>query len=273
MANEDATIDAGASKAAQPIVCKIGTSDLRYALATGLADFNAMPTHLVFVCVIYPVLTFIFARASAGYEVLPLVFPLLAGYTLIGPLVAIGMYELSRRREQGIDISRMHAFEVFRSPSIVAIAILALMLMVIYFGWMIAAQVIYVQFIGSEAPASIEEFARQVLTTRPGWALIVVGSGVGFVFSVVLFALSVVSFPLLLDRDVSVTTAIQTSISCVLANPVTMAKWSVIVAAALLIGSLPAFVGLAVVLPVLGHATWHVYRRAVKWDPVVEPSA
>jgi len=271
MANEDAIVDTGANKSAMPIVRKIGTSDLRYALATGLADFNAMPTYLVFVCVIYPVLTFIFARSIAGYEVLPFVFPLLAGYTLIGPLVAIGMYELSRRREQHIDISRMHAFEVFRSPSIVAITILALLLMVIYIGWLFAAQAIYVQFIGSEAPASIEEFARQVLTTRSGWALIVVGSGVGFVFAVVVFTLSVVSFPLLLDRDVGVTTAIQTSISSVLANPMTMAIWGVIVAAILLIGSLPAFVGLAIVLPVLGHATWHVYRRAVKWDPVVEP--
>ena len=271
MANEDAIIDAGASKSAQPIVCKIGTSDLRYALARGLADFNAMPTHLIFLGVIYPVLTFIFARTAAGYEVLPLVFPLLAGYTLIGPLVAIGMYELSRRRELGLDISRMHAFEVFRSPSIVAIAFLAFLLMVIYIGWLFAAQAIYVLFIGSEAPASIEEFAGQILTTRPGWALIVVGSSVGFVITVVVFSLSVVSFPLLLDRDVGLSIAIRTSISSVLANPITMAIWGVIAAAALLIGSLPLFAGLAVVLPVLGHATWHVYRRAVKWDPVVEP--
>ena len=271
MANEDAIVDAGASKSAQPIVCKIGTSDLRYALAKGFADFSAMPTHLIFLVVIYPVLTFIFARTMAGYDVLPLVFPLLAGYTLIGPLVAIGMYELSRRREQDLDISRMHAFEVLRSPSIVAIAILGLLLMAIYIGWLFAAQTIYVLFIGSEVPASIEEFARQVLTTSEGWALIVVGSGVGFVFTAVVFSLSVVSFPLLLDRDFALTTAMRTSISSVLANPITMAIWGVIVAAVLLIGSLPLFVGLAVALPVLGHATWHVYRRAVKWDPVVEP--
>ena len=271
MANEDAINDVGASKSAQPIVCKIGTSDLRHALAAGFADFNAMPTHLVFLCGIYPVLTFIVARIVAGYDVLPLVFPLLAGYTLIGPLVAIGMYELSRRRELGIDMSRLHAFEVVRSPSIVAISILGLVLMVIYFVWLIAALLLYTQFIGSDVPLSIEEFARRILTAPGGWTLIVVGSGVGFVFTVVVFTLSAVSFPLLLDRDVGSTTAIQTSISVVLANPMTMAVWAVIVAAALLIGSLPLFVGLAVVLPVLGHATWHVYRSAVKWDPVVEP--
>ncbi len=264
MANEKSIADAGAYRSAQPIVRTIGTADLRDALAKGLADFNAMPTHVVFLCLIYPIVTLIFARVYAGYEVLPLVFPLLAGYTLIGPLVAIGMYELSRRREQGLDISREHAFDVLRSPSIGAIATLGVLLMAIYFAWLGAAWAIYELIFGSTAPASIAEFARQVFTTPSGWTLIIVGSGVGFLFAVVVLTLSVVSFPLLLDRDVGVTTAVQTSIRAVLANPVTMAIWGLIVAGALLIGSLPLFVGLAVVLPVLGHSTWHLYRKVVE---------
>lgn len=264
MTDEKPIADRGAYRTAQPIVRKIGVADLKDAAAKGLADFNAMPTHLVFLCLIYPIVILIAARTAAGYEVLPLVFPLLAGYTLIGPLVAIGMYELSRRRERGLDISRRHAFDVLRFPSIPSIATLGVVLMGVYFAWLFAAQAIYELIFGGAVPASIAEFARQVLTTPSGWALIIVGCGVGLLFAVVVFALSVVSFPLLLDRDLGVMTAVMTSVRAVLANPITMAIWGVVVAGALAIGSLPFFIGLAVVLPVLGHSTWHLYRKVVE---------
>ena len=262
MADHRAIADTEASHF-QPIVRTIGMADLRDDLISGLAEFKAMPTHLIFLCLIYPLVTLGAARIYAGYEVLPLVFPLLAGYTLIGPLVAIGMYELSRRREQGLDISRAHAFDVLRFRSFRSIAMLGVMLMVIYFVWLVVAQAIYEQTFGGAVPESIAAFARQVFTTPAGWTLIVVGGGVGFLFAVVVFTFSVVSFPMLLDRNVGVMTAVQTSIKAVAANPVTMAAWGVIVAGVLFLGSVPFFVGLAVALPVLGHATWHLYRKVV----------
>ena len=263
MANEKSIADVYAGPA-QPIVRKIGPGDLREVLATGLGDFKEMPTHLPFLCLIYPIVVLVAARIYAGYDVLPLVFPLLAGYTLIGPLAAIGMYELSRRREQGLNTSRIHLFSVLRSPSILTIAGLGIALMVIYFVWLGAAWAIHELTFGGAVPTSIPDFARQLFTTPAGWTLIIVGSGVGFLFAVVVFALSVVSFPMLLDREVGAITAVQTSVRAVLANPVTMAIWGLIVAGALLIGSLPVFVGLAVVMPVLGHATWHLYRKIVE---------
>ncbi len=265
MANEKAIADADASPA-QPIIRTIGPGDLREALTKGLADFEAMPTHLVFLCLIYPIVTLISARVYAGYEVVPLVFPLLAGYTLIGPLVAVGMYELSRRREQGLDTSRAHAFDVLRYRSIGAIATLSVLLMTIYFAWLGTAWAIYERSFGGALPASIAEFALRVFTTSSGWTLIFVGCGAGFIFATVVFTFSVVSFPMLVDRDVSATMAVQTSVRAVLANPTTMGMWAFIVASALLIGSLPFFVGLAVVLPVLGHSTWHLYRKVVEID-------
>ncbi len=158
-------------------------TDLLEALAKGVADFKAMPTHLVFLCVIYPIVMLVGARVYAGYDVLPLVFPLLAGYTLIGPLIATGMYELSRRRELGLDISRLHAFDVLRSRSIRPIATLGIFLMVVYFIWMFVAQAIYNMVFGGVVPESIGGFAQQVFATPSGLILIVVGSAVGFVFA------------------------------------------------------------------------------------------
>jgi uncharacterized membrane protein len=119
-------------------------------------------------------------------------------------------------------------------------------------------------YFGDMIPASILGFISEIFTTSSGWGLIIVGCAVGFVFAAVVFTLSVVSFPMLLDRDVGPVTAMATSIRAVLKNPFTMAMWALIVAVTLLIGAIPLFVGLAIVLPVLGHATWHLYRKTVE---------
>lgn len=265
LAGENSIADGGAYKSDQPVIHTIGFSDLKDVLVKGLADFNAMPTHIIFMCLIYPLVILVSARIYAGYEVVWLVFPLLAGYTLIGPLVATGMYELSRRREQGLDISRRHAFHVLQRHATRSIGVLGALLLVIYLAWLWAAWIIYEKYFGATLPTSITDFAIQVFTTPAGWSLITFGSAVGLAFAIVVLTLSVVSFPMLIDRDVGLGTAIQTSIRAVIANPVTMAAWGLIVAYALLIGSLPFFVGLAVVLPVLGHATWHLYRKIVEF--------
>ncbi len=264
MGNENSIADSGALAPVKPVIKSIGPGEIRKALVNGLADFEAMPTHLIFLCLIYPIVTALFARAAAGYDVLPLIFPLLAGYTLIGPLVATGMYELSRRREQGLDTSRWKAFRVLQKHAIRSIGLLGALLLVIYLAWLLMALNLWEKNFGTGTPESIGEFLTQVFLTEDGWELIIVGSGVGFLFATVVFTLSVVSFPMLIDRDVGVVMAVTTSIRAVVANPVTMGMWGFIVAATLFIGALPFFVGLAIVLPVLGHATWHLYRQVVE---------
>jgi uncharacterized membrane protein len=251
----------------RPVVRKIGPGDLRDALARGIADFSAMPTHAVFLCLIYPIVGILLARLTLGYAILPLLFPLAAGFALLGPFAAIGFYELSRRRELGLDVSWEDAFDVLRSPSRGAIALLGVLLLTVFAIWIALAQGIYVANFGYEPAASVPNFLRQVFTTPAGWMLIVVGNGVGFLFAVGVLAISVVSFPLLLDRDVGVVEAVLTSIRAVAANPATMTLWGLIVAGLLVIGSLPLFFGLAVVVPVLGHATWHLYRKVIVPDP------
>jgi uncharacterized membrane protein len=270
MATAHLLVGASASPA-QPVVRHISPSDLYQSLARGIDDFTAMPSHAVFLCVIYPLLGLVLIGMTLGNSTLPLAFPIAAGFALVGPLAAIGLYELSRRREAGLDSSSVHAFDVLHSPSLPAIIALGLLLMAIFLVWLAVAEAIYVANFGYAAPVSIRQFAVDVLTTRAGWDLIVVGTGVGFLFAVVALTVGAISFPLLLDRDVGAATALLTSIRVVKENPGTMALWGFIVAALLVIGSIPFFLGLTVVMPVLGHATWHLYRRAVEPDPNPHP--
>jgi uncharacterized membrane protein len=248
-------------------VRKIKVADLKDALMKGVDDFAAMPSFAVFLCLIYPIVGLIAGRLVIGYDVLPLLFPLIAGFALVGPFGAIGLYEMSRRREQGLDTSWRHVFDVRYSPSFGAILALGFLLMVIFLVWLAVAQAIYIATFGYQPAASVPDFLHQVLTTPAGLTLFIVGNGVGFLFAVLVLTLSAVSFPLLLDRDVGAAVAVLTSIRVVLANPVTMAVWGLIVAALLVIGSIPFLFGLAIVMPVLGHATWHLYRKVVEPNP------
>jgi uncharacterized membrane protein len=246
-----------------PAVCQIKAADLRDVLMKGLGDFGAYRTDVIFLCLIYPLVGIALAWLTFGYEMLPLLFPLASGFALVGPVAAVGLYEMSRRREQGMPITWIDAFGVIRSPGFGAIMVLGLVLLAIFLVWLLAANVIYQVTLGPEPPVSIAAFARDVFTTTAGWIMILLGLGVGFLFALLVLAISVVSFPLLLDRDVGLHTAVRTSIRAVAANPGPMAVWGLIVAGGLVIGSIPAFLGLIFVVPVLGHATWHLYRKVV----------
>ncbi len=249
-----------------PAIRTIDIADIKDALAKGLDDFWAMPSQMMFLGILYPIMGFLLADLALGYNVLPLVFPLVAGFALVGPVAATGLYEMSRRRERGQDVTWAKAFGVLRSPAMRPIATIGALLMAMFIAWLYVAQGIYSQIFGEAAPASIADFVEQVLTTPQGWILMVVGNGVGFLFAVAAFCVSVVSVPMLLDRQdqhVGARQAVQTSVRAVLANPQMMALWGVIVAAGLVLGSLPVLIGLIVVMPILGHATWHLYRKVV----------
>ena len=251
----------------QPVVRRISASDLYHALARGYDDFAAFPSHALFLCVIYPLVGILLIGLTFGtLSLLPLAIPIAAGFALVGPVAAIGLYELSRRREAGLDSSLSHAFDVLHSPSLGAIITLSILLMAIYLIWLVVAYALYIVIFGYSAPSSIEQFITDWLTTPRGWTLIVVRWGIGFLFAALVLSISAISFPLLLDRDVGAVVAMQTSLRVMAANPLPMALWGLIVAALLVIGSIPFFVGLAVVMPVLGHATWHLYRRTVEPD-------
>jgi len=256
--------DQNPGQADLPKICKIGFADLREALARGVDDFNAFPTHVVFLSMIYPVVGLILGGLVFQLNVLPLLYPIVAGFALVGPFAAIGLYEVSRCREQGADVNWRHALGVVRSPSMGAILALGLALVAIFVAWLLAAKAIYTWTLGDVVPTSIGEFAQQIFNSPSGARLIIVGNAVGLLFALVAFAISVVSFPLLVDRDVGPATAALTSVRAVLKNPLPMLAWGSFVAASLALGSLPFLFGLAVIVPILGHSTWHLYRRVVK---------
>jgi uncharacterized membrane protein len=254
-----------------PSVRRIGFRDLKSALAKGVDDTGAYRTDVFFLCLVYPVMGLLLIMLTFGHGLLPLLFPLAAGFALIGPVAAVGLYEMSRRRERGLKTTWGDAFGVVQSHAFGAILVLGLILLALFAAWLIAAYVIYEATLGPEPPASIESFLRDVFTTNEGWTMIGAGVGVGSLFAVLVLAISVVSFPLLLDREVGVATAVTTSVRAVAKNPLSMAAWGLIVAAGLLLGSIPLLLGLIVVMPVLGHATWHLYRKVVSGEPAMRP--
>ncbi len=267
-----AVSDAGHALAVKPrprgasgplTVRRIEVSDLWDALRRGLADLGAARDDVLFLAVIYPIAGLILAQLAFRYDLLPMVFPLASGFALIGPLAAVGLYEISRRREQGQPVRWADALGVLRSPSLGPILGLGSMMVLVFALWMASAYGIYMATVGPEAPESVGTFLRDVFGTAAGWTMIVVGLGAGFLFAVLALALSVISFPLLVDHDIGMGSAVVTSVRAVAANPVPMLAWGAVVAGALLLGSLPALVGLIFVVPLLGHATWHLYRKLI----------
>lgn len=253
----------GGEHLAPPEVQKLEMSDLRDVLKKGTDDFVALRTDVIFMAVLYPLIGLCLTVFAFNASMAPNLFPLISGFALIGPVAAIGLYELSRRREAGKSATWGDAFALLGSPALGPILVMGFYLLLIFVLWLVTANLIYSLTMGAEDPTSIGAFFFDALTTGPGLAMVVIGCGIGAVFAAVVLAISVVSFPMLLDRDIGVPAAIVTSIEVTKKNPMVIGAWGGIVAAGLVLGSIPLFLGLIVVLPVLGHATWHLYRRAV----------
>jgi uncharacterized membrane protein len=244
-------------------VRSITADDLSASLRDGYKDFLEKRGDLVFIGLLYPIIGVIAAIAANGQSILPLLFPMLAGLSLLGPLVSTGFYELAKRREMGLESSWWHFFDVFNSPSREGIILVGIMLMVIFGAWLVSAGIIYALFFGTEPPATIGILLTEAFTTSKGWGMMLVGNAVGALFAVIVLATSVVSLPMLIDKRVDAATAVRTSIKAFGANRAVLVRWGVRVGLLLVVGAIPVFLGLAFVLPMLGYATWHLYTRLV----------
>ncbi|MBP7340074.1 DUF2189 domain-containing protein [Niveispirillum sp.] len=246
-----------------PEIRRISVHDLMEALSMGVRDFMAAPTQLLFLGLIYPLVGGLAAAAAAQNDLVPLLYPALAGLSIMGPVAALGMYELSRQREMGVPVTWRNALDVRHSGALLPIAWLGVLLLGAFIVWLAVAEHIYAATLAAQPHGTLSEFMSSLLGSREGWMMIVIGNGVGFLFAMLVLTLTVVSFPMMLDRQVGVLDAVITSARAVLRNPVILSVWGLMVVGLLLLGSLPLFVGLAVVMPVLGHATWHLYRKLV----------
>ncbi len=259
----DAVRDVGGDRSAPPEVAALHREDLRIALRKGWEDFAALRTDVVFIVLLYPVIGLVLSAFVFQRDLLPLLFPLVSGFALLGPIAAIGLYEMSRRREKGEPAGYGAAFGVLGSPSIGAILAIGVGLVAIFVVWTLVAYLIFVLTLGPEPPDALGAFLSDIFTTAAGWTMLVIGCAVGFVFAAVTLAMTIVSIPLLIDRHVGVPVAVATSLEVCRKNPAAAAIWGLIVAVALVVATIPLFLGLIVVFPILGHATWHLYRRAV----------
>lgn len=254
---------ASADPAVRPETRVLQIGDLQMALRKGWDDLAAMRSDVIFACLLYPLMGAVLLGLAAQGNLAHLLFPVLSGFALVGPVAALGLYEMSRRREAGLEVSWLALFDVLKSPRFPRILMLSVMNGVIFIAWLLIADAIHTATLGPEPPAGLMALVTQALTTPAGWAMVVIGTAAGFVLAAGVLAISVVSFPLLLDRDVSLPVAVTTSVQVARENPAVIAAWGLIVAGGLSLGILPFLLGLVVVLPILGHATWHLYRAAV----------
>ncbi len=245
--------------AAGTSIRKMHAKDIWDVLRLGFKDLRQSRTDALTIAIIYPISGAFFAAVVVLQAFLPFVFPICAGFALIGPMATVWFSAVSRQHERG-DSPALSVFTPSRLIAIQRLCVTAIMLFVI---WNVTAGIIYGLTLGSSNEAANAPFFPRVFTTHAGWALIVAGCATGAVFAVLSLAVFFISFPLVLDREVTASQAIAISVKAMLHNPIFVLGWGAVVVAGLVLGAIPALLGIVIVLPTLGHASWHLYRRIV----------
>ncbi|MEM5581195.1 DUF2189 domain-containing protein [Roseibium sp. AS2] len=246
-----------------PRVNRITVNDVIDALAAGLSDFRAAPVYGLTIGAFFAVGGLFVILSAAALNMSYLSYPAAAGFVLIGPFAAVGLYEVSRRLASGQEISWSKVFGTMWAQKGRELSWMAFVVLFIQIMWMYQVRLLLALFLGFRSFASFEEFLTELITTPEGLMFLAIGHVVGAVLSLLLFSLTVISFPLLLEEDRDFITAMITSVRAVVTSPVPMIGWAFVVTAVLIVSMAPAFLGLIVTLPVLGHTTWHLYRKCV----------
>jgi uncharacterized membrane protein len=245
-----------------PVVREIGVADVAEALVQGFRDFRSAPLYGLAIGALYAIGGILIVLSVTALGLSYLAYPLAAGFALIGPFAAVVLYEISRRLETGAPISIAAIVGVIRGRG--EIGWMAFVTLFVFVIWMYQVRLLIALLLGINASfSSFQQFITVVLTTSEGLLFLLIGNLVGAILSLILFSLTVVSFPLLLERDVDFVTAMITSVSAVVRSPLPMIGWAAAIVLLLIVSVLPTFLGLVFTLPILGHTTWHLYRRIV----------
>lgn len=257
---------AATSAGRDPQVRTIEGADIVEALAQGLRDLQRAPRHGLLFGAVYALGGILLVLVLIVYKMSYLAYPLAAGFAILGPFAALGLYQISRDLESGTPVSFRRCWLAVKSRR--EIRWMAFVVGFIFVVWMYQVRLLLALFLSNAGSfASLEEFFQVVTTTNGGLLFLLIGNIIGAILSLILFSVTVVSFPLLLERDVDFVTAMITSVRAIATNPVPMIWWGAVIAAVLVVSTLPAFLGLTVSLPVLGFTTWHLYRRLVVPEP------
>lgn len=248
----------------RPEVLQVEASDIRASLVEGWRDFLSAPHYGLFFACFYVVGGWLVTWAVMAKGQLWWTLPAAAGFPILGPFIACGLYEVSRRLEAGQPLRRAEVFSVIFRQKDRQIPSMAAVIVVFFLFWNFLAHMIFALFLGRATLTNVSS-SLAVFLTPEGLAMLAVGTGVGAVFATLLFGLTVVSLPMLLEREVDFVTAMLTSLEVVRTSPVVMLGWGALIGGLLFVGMLPGFMGLFAVLPLLGHASWHLYRRAIAW--------
>ncbi|MDF1608139.1 DUF2189 domain-containing protein [Hoeflea sp. YIM 152468] len=257
MTNTTSRLDGGA-----PPIRDLSLHDVKASLVEGWGDFRVHPGYGLFFGGIYMIgglliLGFL-TRIGSPWMIIPLAI----GFPLLGPFVAVGLYEVSRRRRMGEPVTRKGVLtQVFHQRER-QLGWMAFVVMFIFWIWIYQVRLLFALFLGFKSFSGWGRFSEIVLSTPEGWGFLGVGTLVGAFLATVLFSTTVIALPMLAEREVDFVTAMITSITTVAKNPLPMLGFGLVAGSATLLALLPAFAGLLLVLPVLGHATWHLYRRA-----------
>jgi uncharacterized membrane protein len=247
-----------------PKVNALTVADLRACLAQGISDFARAPLFGLFFGAVFTIIGMVIVLALTSWHMPWMIYPFAIGFPLVGPFAAAGLYEVSRRMENGSPLDWSQVLSAVWAQRRRELSWMAFVMLFVFWVWMYQIRLLLALILGRMSFSSMDKFLTVVFTTEQGWTFLAVGHLVGGALSLILFSITVVSIPLLMDREVDIVTAMVTSVKTVLASPLPMIGWAACVTLAVLAACVPFFLGLLVVLPVLGHATWHIYRRAVQ---------
>ncbi|MDA5558570.1 DUF2189 domain-containing protein [Shimia sp. MMG029] len=247
----------------QPKINKVTVGDIHLSLAAGMRDYYARPVMSAFFGLFYAAFGVLFVWCLFGLGKAWMIVPAAVGFPLVAPFAAAGLYEMSRRIHQGSSFGWRDIFSVIVRQRKREMGWMAFVTLFIFWVWVYQIRLWLAILLQGSSFSNLEGFLGIVFFTPQGWMFLAIGTLVGAALTAVLFSVTVVAMPMLLDREIDFVTAMITSVRSVAASPLVMLSWAAISSAVLIASLLPAFLGLFVTLPVLGHTTWHLYLRAV----------